>query len=334
MKNFFEHIKLKYGVDACSLLKSYCRETKKLAKQNERLKFLLQCRKIGITPTHILNSTKISSKLFKTAQITQEFHKIEYKFHSKLLNLEIKETNSIIKTIKIGITNKKQQLRATLNDKEYDDFIKNQNNRYKHIISLSHQTHSTKIQGLKKKKLDEYNLKINPTWFINNTNITFSDESKWLLSLGPKFAIPINGSKFSTINLIADLEQWVQTLTDDREKDLARTKIANRILTHKRTYKNDQKEKFIINIFEETKRHIKRHENEIIITKSDKGNKTVVIYKNDYKMGMERLLEDKTTYKTIREDPTQKLQRENNKIANIWNANGESFIPNYRRYRT
>lgn len=69
-----------------------------------------------------------------------------------------------------------------------------------------------------------------------------------------------------------------------------------------------------MNIFEETKRFLKRYKDEIVVTKADKCNKTVIIYKRDYKREMEKLLEDKATYKTIRVDPTLKLQRTNNKI--------------------
>ena len=40
------------------------------------------------------------------------------------------------------------------------------------------------------------------------------------------------------------------------------------------------------------------------------------MYKDEYIQKMNKLLEDKTTYKTIRVDPTQKLQNRNNKIIN------------------
>ena len=40
------------------------------------------------------------------------------------------------------------------------------------------------------------------------------------------------------------------------------------------------------------------------------------MYKDEYIKKMNKLLEDKTTYKTIRVDPTQKLHNKNNKIIN------------------
>lgn len=305
--------------------------TKKLAKQTSKLKYLLTCRKCGLTPTHLSNTTKNTRDLFMSTKISQELRKIEQNFHNKILNLEVKETNIIIKESRKEISTTKKLLKSILNDEEYPNFINRQNNRYKAFISSDKQTHSSKIHNLKVKQLEKYNLKYNPSWFVNKTNIIFTEESKWLLSLGSKFAIPVNNDNYAAINLIADLEQWVQTLTDDREKDIIRSKIANRIMTHKRTIKNNQKEKFILNIYEDTKRFLRRHKDEIVITKSDKGNKTVIIYKNDYNKGMQKLLEDKVTYKLIKTDPTLKLQRANNKF--IIDLYKQEYITGYEKMR-
>ncbi|XP_075158123.1 uncharacterized protein LOC142231400 [Haematobia irritans] len=168
-------------------------------------------------------------------------------------------------------------------------------------------------------------------WFVNKTDVEFPEESKWLLSLGSKLALPVDKSNFFAIKLIADLEQWVQTISDDKEKDIVRSKIANRILTNKRTNKNNLKEKFILNIYKDTKNFLKRHGKNIIITKSDKGNKTVVMYRDDYKNGMRELLDDKQTYKSCRTDPTQKLLRKNKKL--IMEFYKQSYISKYEKFQ-
>lgn len=226
--------------------------------------------------------------------------------------------------------NIRQLLSTTLNADDYENFIRRQAKRYEHITSTTKQTHSKKLRKLRENKMEEHGLKYNTSWFVNNTDIPFSEESKWLLSLGSKFTLPIDRKNFSTVKLIADLEQWVQTMTDDREKDVIRTKIANRIMTHKRTNKNNLKDKFILSIYEDTKRFLKRYGREIVVTKSDKGNKTVVMYREQYKSGMEELLNDKTTYKRIRTDPTCKLQRANNTI--ITNLFKQNYISKTEKY--
>lgn len=315
MKNFFQHIKLKYDVDTCILLKKYCRETKRLAKQEERLKYLLTCRKIGLTPSHIVNATKNTTQLFKSTKISLELNKTMQKLHMKIINLEIKETIYSLGEIRMRRLEIEDELHLILESHDYDNIIKKQKTRHKYIKEEDKITHTTKIKNLKSRQLKEFNLRHNDNWFVNKTNIVFPEDCKWLLSLGSKFALPVKNENMSTINLIADLEQWVQTITDDKEKETIRSKITNRILTHRRTARNTPKEKFILNIYDETRKFIKKHNDDIIITKSDKGNMTVVLYRADYKREMEKLLEDKSTYKTMRTDPTHKLQRENNRLV-------------------
>lgn len=89
-----------------------------------------------------------------------------------------------------------------------------------------------------------------------------------------------------------------------------RAKIANRITNYKRNKNHTDREKLILT---ETKKFLKQHK-DVIIIQADKGNKTVAMYKKEYEEKMEKLLDDKTTYKTIRNDPTTKLQRQNNTI--------------------
>lgn len=134
--------------------------------------------------------------------------------------------------------------------------------------------------------------------------------------MGCKFALPITTDNFKAIPLIADIEQWVQSIKDDTEKNIVRSKIAGRISNYKRYISHSEREKFIIGVYEETKRLIKQHEEHIIITTADKGNKTVIMYKENYNKKMEELLEDKSTYRKCREDPTPKLEKTNNKLVN------------------
>ncbi|XP_036317531.1 uncharacterized protein LOC118732510, partial [Rhagoletis pomonella] len=136
---------------------------------------------------------------------------------------------------------------------------------------------------------------------------------------------------FSPVHLIAELEQGIQTLEEDREKDTARCNIATSINAFKNQFKNNKKEKFILRIFEDTKRFIKQHKDSIVITNADKGNKTVMMDKTEYKEKMKDLLSDRYTYKTIRMDPTQKLLRKNNAIVN--DIYKQKNIDNYQKHK-
>lgn len=314
MKNFFQHIKYKYNVETSGLLKQYSKQLEKLAKSVERAEYLQRCRKYGITPTHVRNSTHKLKYLFKSTTAKNELEKIETNLQTKLLNVEIRDTHINTNHLKREINSIESNIKNTLNETEHTKFRKEQWNKYNNIRQKVQNTHNIKIRKLKDEKFKKFYFNFNDDWFVNNTTIKFELESKWLLSLGNKFAVPVNNKNFAPIPLIADIEQWVQSLSDDTEKEITRSKIANRITNFKRKIRNSEKERFILSIYEETKQFIKKHEDQIMITTADKGNKTVIMYKQDYITKMEKLLDEKTTYKIIREDPTEKLQRMNNNI--------------------
>ena len=144
-------------------------------------------------------------------------------------------------------------------------------------------TQTLKIQKLKQKKFENLKINYNEDWFVNKTNVEFPEECKWLLSLGEKFALPISKKTFSPIHVIADIEESIRTLKEDKEKETARAKIAGRISTFKRTQKPTSTDKFILNIYQQTQQFLREHKENIIITSADKGNKTVVMYKDEYK---------------------------------------------------
>lgn len=315
MRNFFQHIGLKYNKDTSTQLKKYSNLNGKLAKQTEKLKFLLQSKQYGIIPKHIINCSN-TNKMFNNIKTTQQAEKIEHSFHLRILKLEIKEANIDIQETKKEMEHAERTIKSTLNQKETTDFFNKQKNTHNYIKTKTRERQIQKLDTLKMKKIEEFGFIINEEWFVNKTKIEFPEESKWLLSLGRKFAIPVNKQNFSPIKLITDIEQAIQTLQDEKDKEIKRTTLCNRIRSHKNSLHNTTKEKFILNIYKNTQKFIRKHKDEIVITTADKGNKTVVIYKQHYLEKMGELLEDKTVYGKIREDPTEKLQRKNNQIVN------------------
>lgn len=314
MKNFFQHTTYKYNERTTRNLKSYCRAIENLAKLTERSTFLQRCRRLGITPKHIAHTTKHIKTLYNTPTMQLEIERIELNLQTKLLNAEIKETHINIKTKRQEIEQLEANITNTLNETELENFRHQQWNKYKNIKANNRKTLLSKIEKLRNNKFEEMNLQFNEDWFVNYTNIEFPKESKWLLSLGSKFALPVHGKNFFPVPIIADIEQWVQTIKDDTDKEFARAKIANRISNYKRKLNNSDGEKFILGIYEDTRSFIKKYKDTIMITTADKGNKTVIMYKQDYEDKMNGLLEDKSTYKTIRIDPTGKLEKKNNNI--------------------
>lgn len=186
----------------------------------------------------------------------------------------------------------------------------------KFIIERSQKIHTAKLEKLKETAFKKYNIVFNDDWFVNRTQLNFPKESRWLLSLGPKFALPSTKQNFSAIHTIADIEQCIQNLNEESKKETIRTKFSNRVASYKNKIRNTPREKFIIRIFLNTQKFIKEQKGKIIVTTSDKGNKTVIMDREDYDSKILKLLEDKNTYRPIRTDPTDFLQRKNNKLVN------------------
>ncbi|KAI4484083.1 hypothetical protein M0804_007539 [Polistes exclamans] len=74
---------------------------------------------------------------------------------------------------------------------------------------------------------------------------------------------------------------------------------------------------------------------DIIVTRSDKGNNTVIMKKDEYLKEMEKLLEDTNTYSLLNKDPTNKFEKmANNLITKLQNESiiSEGMGKNLRSY--
>ncbi|EFN67919.1 hypothetical protein EAG_11940, partial [Camponotus floridanus] len=65
-------------------------------------------------------------------------------------------------------------------------------------------------------------------------------------------------------------------------------------------------ERYILNSFNASKRFL-RENNDIMVTRADKGQITVAMDKKDYFNNMDMLLGDQITYKELKRDPLNKL---------------------------
>lgn len=70
--------------------------------------------------------------------------------------------------------------------------------------------------------------------------------------MGNKFGLPVNKKNFEAIHLIAYIEQWIQNINDDTEKEITRSKVAGRLANFKGNMSNTEMERFVIGIYEDT----------------------------------------------------------------------------------
>ncbi|XP_018364347.1 PREDICTED: uncharacterized protein LOC108762042 [Trachymyrmex cornetzi] len=79
----------------------------------------------------------------------------------------------------------------------------------------------------------------------------------------------------------------------------------------------------------EVKQFMDNHK-EILITKADKGNMTVVMNLTEYKMKMHALLSDDSTYIKFNKDPTMRLTRQMHQLLSRWKDNEFINISTYK----
>ncbi|XP_036340372.1 uncharacterized protein LOC118749680 [Rhagoletis pomonella] len=315
MKDFYKHMKYKHGEHTCMTLKCYSKLKQKLAKQMAQLKFLLECRKYNLLPNHLTNAIKKVNINTTSHKLKAQTEKTKQLFLKKILNIEITQTNMNIKTSKTHLHHAQQQLKHSISKIELDSFICKQDCISQRIKKERETIQTSKLQRLKYQQMQKLGIGLNNDWFVNKTDIDFPVETKWLLSLGRKFTLPTTKTSFQPIRMIAEIEQIIQQEKDDRVKEIARCKLSNNIIQFKRNIRHNSAEKFILETFNKTKTFLKSHKDDIILTDADKGNKTVVMYKEDYTEKMNKLLDDKNTYKIVRNDPTNALQRKNNTLV-------------------
>jgi hypothetical protein len=142
-----------------------------------------------------------------------------------------------------------------------------------------------------------------------------------LISLGEKFSIN-RGIENIPFFLIADVENALTHIENDDQRCAARSDIASMI---KRFVTSDKPsnsvDKFTNGIFDKSVKFIKNYEanenaKKFIAMRSDKSQQSVILFKEDYEKGMNKLLNDKNNYKIAQGDPTKAIATKSNKFIN------------------
>ncbi len=157
----------------------------------------------------------------------------------------------------------------------------------------------------------------NNKWINNLTNVEIPDNVMNILQLDEKFNLPTELNKLPVDDIVANLEPAIQEL-EPEERMTARNRLCNALTNFKKgprrftTY-----EKIIRKHFLEAKTFLKQHP-DILVTSADKGKITVLMSKLDYDARMSVLLNEKSTYEIIDDDPTKKIEGRCNRLILKW----------------
>ena len=311
---FLNKIRDSFGNSTVLIFKEHMKINSKLSSYSSRKSFLVKCRRFGLYPTHIIKNLKcLFNNLEPNMPLNNKIQKIEEDFKRRILNVEIEITYWKISSLNKTLIALKNQLQSTnVPVIILEEFFKTQSRIYHNLLKPKLKNVSKKFDSLKYYQYSKFNLS-NNNWCCNISETYIPQNIVETIALGPKFALPyINIKEIPTYKILTDTESIIQNIKDQHDQDIARFQISNAIysfLNHK--FNTTAKDKFIYNSFLDAKNFLKQNSN-IIVLKSDKGNKSVIMNRADYKEKIYSLISDQNNYKILDRDPTLSLQTKNN----------------------
>jgi len=168
----------------------------------------------------------------------------------------------------------------------------------------------------------DYNTsRLNDKWFINLSSTTIPENITSLLQLGDNFSLPVTSVTELATKFVINYENNLRKLPTAKRVDIRNrsTGIVNSLRTyrypHFNTYRN------LLRLNDLTKSFLKMNQN-LIITRADKGNITVALDRDMYIQKVEELLCDEETYVLINRNPINKLISNLKDLLKRWKNNG------------
>lgn len=294
--HFFSTLREIYNKDIIDSYKLFATTNRKLTNMTMRKDFLIQCRKRNIFPAHINNiCNNIYHLIDPDIPFKNRLQNITFNYKKQILNLEINITFHKIKKYTKSFSLHKNFI-INNSDRIFSAvFFELQLSYKNNLISENERKYKRKLTELATRYTSTYNTSSNDV--VNLTNKEIPSNVSCVLGYGPKFALQLN--KLSTkhlFKLITDLESILNTLNDTNLKNNIRCELVNIISNFMNSphQKLDSPQLHLRQCFTQAELFLKSNK-DIIVLMADKGNKTVIMYQNDYNDKMQTLLNDRST---------------------------------------
>lgn len=314
---FFNMIVYRYGFHTKQELRFLLKQHQKLAVVENKKIFLLKCKNNELIPRSLNHNFGSLGDQFKSS----DWNRIRLKFLNSLVVLGISQIFRDIKYIKRNIEHSKKWIKGKISRSIFANFMNKVGEAFKRDFELTKINQQKKLEALINEKhrefLDEVNSNVEK-WCVNLTDVHVPQSVKYILSLGPKFNMDVKEIPYHEI--IASVECGMYSVNEP-EKTLLRNEVCN-ILKNNKIHKNqhrtkDFRVKFLRHRVKEAKEFLRENQN-LIVTRADKGNITVIITKEEYSRKMNSLFSDERTYITHNRDLTETIQNKMNKMISEW----------------
>lgn len=311
---FYDNIRIQHGQHIVQLLKGLSANRQKIGKLKNRRIFLLRCRSYGLIPKHIIHSTQhLFDTLNTPGMNVHKLNKLIKRIQRDLLNTEISTTISNLMKVKRQVYVYLDVARWAIPVRTVNRFMEFERHRLEKEFNQDKKRLIEKFEDLKR---DNYDVKfIGSTSNLENlTNVQVPEEVQHLLSLGPTFAIEPSSKELKTTTILSDLEYAISQLTvSEQEKDVKRVAVSNAVINFKLHDRYKNVDTVLARQYNKTVRFFKENP-DIICLKSDKGNKSVLLSKQQYNEKMEDLLHDNDVYTKVKSTKMITLQSKANSI--------------------
>ena len=338
----FQQVKFHHGFQTYKNVKILEKSQKRLASLHNRKIFLLKCRQHRVVPSHIQNKFNCLIPLFASdCPYKHLVNKLKVQFGFKVLNIEIKATLWSLKNLKHDINILTSTLAVTLSQNLFNILSQTLKSKYIHNFNVIKEANIKKLHMLLTNTSSQLaNSHTSISSVLNLTNKTLPTQVTELLQYNPNVAINCE-QHFPIVTIISDLEYAIRYSDLGEMSNLVRAQCTNKLMNHKHKISNNNKNKQSITLTQKSllqnyhfTKEFLRNNKEILLTKSDKGNITVVITRSFYEEKMSLLLSDEKTYKIINGDLTTKLENRSNKIITGLFNSGHIDKKQYQKLRT
>lgn len=300
----------KYGSQVRDVLRQYQKTAIKLAKASNRCKFLLNCRKCKLIPACLNYRVHIN---LENEESYRQLEKVLFRQKIRIISIMIadaKRTSRRTKKLKAEVRSKMERM---LEREDFEKAMKMVESRTASVYVTTKEKEMRKMEGLKRRRVIEASY--DSSWVENTTNTPIPEYLERTLMLGPNYNVPNRGN-FPYIETVAEIDKAIKHKDNVEEirADVA-TAMSN-FLNFNNQPRHHQQE-WIAKEVGKSKKFLKENP-ELLITKADKGNKTVILSTTEYEEKMEEMLQDTNTYEKIRYDPTARVARKIKVILDEW----------------
>ncbi|KAL1402419.1 hypothetical protein pipiens_019763, partial [Culex pipiens pipiens] len=255
-----------------------------------KLKFLLNCRKCKVVPTCL----NYRMRIWLSSEVSrQELKQLERKQKLRLISVVISDTMrqlEHLRSTKRCLCEKLKNNTKAADWKEIEEVVEAKAAKQYH---LAKEREVKKLDNLKKKRITS--VRSEPTWVENTTNTELPDFMERTLLLGPNYNVQNNRS-IPYVRFVADVENAIRKKTDFVGEDVEeaakkrteaedmRAEVSNMISNYV-NYQHQQHPKENNWIQQDIMRskHFLRENDQLYVTRADKGNKVVVIGAEEYR---------------------------------------------------